>query len=153
MTENSNIYVTNIENETKQNSFFRKVLFTSCNQQLVVMSIKPNKDVPLEIHPTVDQFIRIEEGNCKIFTGKEQKYEHELTENMVAIVPANTWHRIVNTSKDKYLKLYTLYSPPNHPRGEIDVDNPEQTGGIYLMRNDKNRKNIIFELKKMNYIY
>lgn len=104
-------YVTDIEKATKQNDYFRKVLFTAGRSQLVVMTLQPNEDISMEVHPNIDQFIRIEEGQGKaILDG----IEHKLGENSAVVVPAGTWHNFINTSDRHPLKLYTIYSPPNH---------------------------------------
>lgn len=129
MADYSNIYITNIENETVKNKFFRHVLFTSGNQQLVVMSIKPKEDIPFEIHPNNDQFIRIEKGQGTLLVGPEKKSKYDLSDGIAFIIPANTWHQVINNSETEDLKLYTLYSPPHHPSGKIDVNRP-QSGGM-----------------------
>ena len=104
-------YVTNIEKTTKENTFFRKVLYTAKNCQLVVMSIKPGDEIGNEIHG-LDQFIRIEEGKAKaILNNGETSYK--LESEFAIIIPANTWHNIINTG-DTDLKLYSIYSPPEH---------------------------------------
>lgn len=109
-------YVTNIEEKTIQNSYFREVLHTTQHSQLVVMSLLPNEDIGVEVHETVDQFIRIEEGEAKAILDGE---EHSLSSGSVVIVPAGIKHNIVNTSSEKKLKLYTLYTPPHHKDGTI----------------------------------
>lgn len=110
-------YHSNIENETLTNDYFRKVLFTGKYSQLVVMSLKPGEEIGNEIHEGVDQFFRVEQGQAKVVleNGKE---EFTVSEDEVFIVPSGTWHNVVNTG-DKDLKLYTIYSPPNHPDGTI----------------------------------
>jgi len=109
-------YHADIEEETKNNTNFRKVLYTGKYQQLVVMSLKPGEDIGEEIHETVDQFFRIEEGEAKaIIDGVETV----LKEDDVVIVPAGSNHNLINTSKTEDLKLYTIYAPPNHPDGTI----------------------------------
>lgn len=108
-------YVINIEKATNENNFFRKVLYTAKNIQLVVMSLKPGEDIGEEIHQ-LDQFIRIESGEGKaILNG----VTHKLSDGFSVIVPAGIKHNIINTSSDKPLKVYTLYSPPNHLDGTI----------------------------------
>lgn len=108
-------YITNIETLSLENENFRKVLYTAKNSQLVVMSIKPNEDIGDEVHQ-LDQFIRCEKGQGKaILDGVERNFG----DGFVVVIPAGTRHNIVNTSSDKALKLYTLYSPPNHRDGVI----------------------------------
>ncbi|MDH7476092.1 MAG: cupin domain-containing protein [Microgenomates group bacterium] len=108
-------YHTNIESETLQNSYFRKVLFTGKYSQLVVMSLKPGEEIGDEVHETVDQFFRIEQGQAKFVVNGE---ETVVSEDEVFIVPAGARHNVINTG-DKDLKLYTIYSPPNHPDGTV----------------------------------
>ncbi|HNW23323.1 MAG TPA: cupin domain-containing protein [Candidatus Dojkabacteria bacterium] len=109
-------YTDNIEDRTLENSNFRKVLFTGKYMQLVVMSLKPREDIGEEVHDTVDQFFRIEEGEAKVVMNGEETI---LTDDMVAIVPAGTLHNVINTSDTNDLKLYTIYAPANHPEGTI----------------------------------
>ena len=108
-------YITNIEKLLLENQNFRQVLYTAKNSQLVIMSLKPNEEIGEETHQ-LDQFIRCESGQGKaILDGTD----HEIGDGFVVIVPAGTKHNIVNTSGEKLLKLYTLYSPPNHLDGII----------------------------------
>ncbi len=109
-------YVDNIEQKTLANSFFREVLFTGKYSQLVVMSLLPNEEIGMEVHPTVDQFFRIEKGQGKVVMNGE---EHEIKDGSAIIVPAGTNHNVINTSAGEELKLYTIYSPPNHPDKKI----------------------------------
>jgi len=110
-------FVGNIENLTLKNKYFREVLFTGKFAQLVVMCLQPGEEIGNEVHEHVDQFFRIEEGEAKfVFNGKE---EHIVHGSDAVIVPAGTFHNVINTSKNKQLKLYTVYSPPNHPAGTI----------------------------------
>ena len=109
-------YYVDIEKRTRENDYFREVLFTGPLSQLVVMSLQPGEEIGLEIHPETDQFIRVEEGEGKaILHGTEYK----LKDGSAIIIPAGTEHNIINTSSQKALKLYTLYSPPEHPRDTI----------------------------------
>ncbi|MGD0574311.1 MAG: cupin domain-containing protein [Anaerolineales bacterium] len=110
-------YAGSIEKETLKNKFFRRVLFTGKHAQLVVMCLQGGEDIGNEVHPDVDQFFRIETGEAKfVFNGKE---EHVVGEGGAVIVPAGTYHNVINTSKTKLLQLYTVYSPPNHPDGTV----------------------------------
>ena len=106
-------YVGSIEKATVNNAYFRQVLFTGKYSQLVVMCLQPNEEIGNEVHPSVDQFFRIEEGNAKfVFHGKE---EHLVGDGDAVVVPAGTYHNVINTSSSKPLRLYTVYTPPNHP--------------------------------------
>lgn len=105
----------NIEYLTKSNKHFRKVLFTGPRSQLVVMNLKPGEEIGEEVHSGNDQFIRIEEGAGEaILDGKKAKIE----DNWAIVIPSGMKHNIINTSK-KPLKLYTIYSPPEHKDGTI----------------------------------
>jgi len=102
-----------IEKLTLSNDYFRQVLFTGKHAQLVLMSLHPGEEIGSEVHPNVDQFFRIEQGTANfIFNGKET---HPAKDGDAVIVPAGTFHNVVNSSKTAKLKLYTIYSPPNHP--------------------------------------
>jgi mannose-6-phosphate isomerase-like protein (cupin superfamily) len=110
-------YVNSIEKQTLKNNYFRKVLFTGKHAQLVVMCLKPREEIGNEVHKHVDQFFRIEAGEARfVFNGKEK---HIAKNGDAVIVPAGTFHNVINNSKTKKLKLYTIYSPPNHPAGTI----------------------------------
>jgi mannose-6-phosphate isomerase-like protein (cupin superfamily) len=103
-------YVINIEKATLKNNYFREVLYTTKNSQLVVMSLKPHEEIGEEVHH-LDQFIKCEAGEGKaILNG----VTHKISEGFCVVVPAGAKHNIINTSSEKPLKLYTLYSPPNH---------------------------------------
>lgn len=127
---NTQVFSINIENESKNNMNFRKVLHTTDHQQLVVMSLKPNENISREKH-TGDQFIRIEEGEAKAIINDTQQIP--LPKNSIIMIPANTYHEIINTSSTEHTKLYTIYSPPQHPKNQIDVNKPEesQEGGNF----------------------
>ncbi|HOX96039.1 MAG TPA: cupin domain-containing protein [Candidatus Woesebacteria bacterium] len=113
---------TDIEAETLSNTNFRKVLFTGTHSQLVVMSLLPSEDIGMEVHANVDQFFRFEAGEGKaILNGEETLFKA----NDVVIIPAGTNHNIINTSTTEPLKLYTIYSPANHPDGTIHATKAE----------------------------
>jgi mannose-6-phosphate isomerase-like protein (cupin superfamily) len=106
-------YVGSIEKQTLANNYFRQVLFTGKYAQLVVMCLQPGEEIGNEVHPKVDQFFRIEQGEATfVFEGKEK---HVVKDGDAVIVPAGTYHNVINNSKTAKLKLYTIYSPPNHP--------------------------------------
>ena len=109
-------YVSNIEKETVENENFRKVLYTAKHSQLVVMSLKPGEEIGEEVHH-LDQFLRIEEGEngVAILDGAE----HSVGKDFAIVVPAGTRHNVVNKSTDKPMKLYTVYSPPEHKDGVV----------------------------------
>ena len=106
-------YVGPIEKQTLDNDYFRQVLFTGKYAQLVVMCLQPGEEIGNEVHANVDQFFRIEKGEASfVFNGNEK---HPVKDGDAVIVPAGTYHNVVNTSKTAKVKLYTIYSPPNHP--------------------------------------
>lgn len=109
-------YVTNIERDTLSNEDFRRVLFTGRNTQLVLMTLKPGEDIGRETHDEHDQFIRVEGGRGVAMLGGK---EHALSDGVAVVIPAGVEHNIINTSADSALRLYTLYSPPEHPDGTI----------------------------------
>ncbi len=111
-----NAYHADIEKETLQNENFRKVLFTAPHSQLVVMCLQPGEDIGSEVHHDHDQFFRIEQGSGM---AEIDGQEYQLIDDTVVIVPAGQEHNITNTSESEKMKLYTIYSPPEHPEGTI----------------------------------
>lgn len=109
-------YVIDLEKETVANSDFRRVLYTGHHTQLVLMSLAPNEEIGSEVHPNIDQFFRFDSGSGKVVING---VEHEISDGFGVIVPAGAEHNVINTSADKPLKLYTLYSPPEHIDGTI----------------------------------
>jgi mannose-6-phosphate isomerase-like protein (cupin superfamily) len=110
-------YFGSIENATEKNNYFRKVLFTGKRLQLVVMALQPQEEIGNEVHRNVDQFFRVEEGRAKfVLNGTEVRI---LGPGGAAVVPAGTFHNVINTSKTDPLKLYTIYAPPQHPEGTV----------------------------------
>lgn len=109
-------FITNIENDTLKNNNFRKVIYTAKKQQLVLMSLKPLEDIGMEIHKGVDQFIRIEKGRgVAVLNGDT----YALRDGVCIVIPSGVEHNIINTSKKNALKLYTIYSPPEHKPNTI----------------------------------
>lgn len=104
-----NGYILNIEKETLENTDYRRVLYTAQNCQLVLMSLKPGEEIGEEIHE-LDQFIRVEAGNAKVYL---DGVEHELNADMAVVMPRGTKHNVKNVGVAD-LKLYSLYSPPQH---------------------------------------
>ena len=110
-------YVGPIEKQTLENAYFRQVLFTGKHTQLVVMSLQPGEEIGKEMHPNVDQFFRIEQGEARFVLS--EKEEHLVRDGDAVVVPAGTYHNVLNSSKMTPLRLYTIYSPPNHPDGTV----------------------------------
>lgn len=112
----------NIEKETLENNNFRRVLYTGKNSQLVLMSLKPQEEIGMEVHPDNDQFFRFEkgEGKCVI-----DGHEYALKDGSAIVVPAGAEHNIINISQTEDLKLYTIYSPAHHKDGIIRATKEE----------------------------
>ncbi len=107
---------TNIEKDVLANKDFRRVLYTGKHSQLVLMTLQPNEEIGMEVHPDNDQFFRFETGQGKcIIDGNE----YTLGDGSVIVVPAGAQHNIINTSGTQELKLYTIYSPPHHQDGVV----------------------------------
>jgi mannose-6-phosphate isomerase-like protein (cupin superfamily) len=114
-------WVGDIEKATLENDTFRTALFTGEHTQLTVMRLAPGEDIGREAHDGIDQFLRIEQGTARVELGttEEQIDEaHDVEDDWAIIIPAGVWHNVVNTG-DGELKLYSLYSPPEHPAGTV----------------------------------
>lgn len=114
-------FVVNIDQAAKQNNTFRTALWTGNHLQVVLMSINVGEKIGLEVHPKVDQFLRIEDGQGIVQMGntKDNLYlQKRVYDDYAIMVPAGTWHNLINTG-DRPLKLYTIYAPPEHPFGTV----------------------------------
>ena len=118
MTENGSKkgFNINIENETVENENYRKVLYTSKYSQLVVMSIKPGEEIGMEVHEDHDHFFRFEKGLGKVIINETS---YQVKDGDCIIVPAGAKHNVINVSDSEVLKLYTIYSPPEHKDGTL----------------------------------
>lgn len=114
-------WVGDIEQQTLDNDTFRTVAYTGAHTQLTFMRLAPGEDIGREAHPHLDQFLRVESGRGRVELGEsEDRIEetYEVGPDWAVIVPAGVWHNLVNTGDDE-LKLYSLYSPPEHPDGTV----------------------------------
>jgi mannose-6-phosphate isomerase-like protein (cupin superfamily) len=114
-------WVGDIEQATLDNDTFRAVLFTGDHTQLTVMRLAAGEDIGVEAHDDRDQFLRIEQGQARVELGKSKDAmdeTHDVGDDWAIIVPAGVWHNVVNTGESE-LKLYSLYSPPEHPPGTV----------------------------------
>jgi len=114
-------WVGNVEQQTLENANFRTVLFTGGKVQLTVMSLAPGEEIGVEMHDHLDQFLRIEQGTAKVTFGRSAEVvdeEHDVADDWAVIVPGGVWHNVINTGPED-LKLYSLYSPPEHPAGAL----------------------------------
>lgn len=113
--------IVNIDRATKMNPNYRTALWTGEHLQLTLMSIPVGGDIGLEMHPDVDQFIRIESGRALVKMGKSRNalnYQKQGDGSFAVVVPAGTWHNVINAGSAP-LKLYSIYAPPHHPFGTI----------------------------------
>jgi mannose-6-phosphate isomerase-like protein (cupin superfamily) len=111
----------NLEDLSLENDNFRKVLYTGSSSQLVLMSLRPGEDIGEEVHD-VDQFFRVESGQgAAVLDGAE----YQLEDGSSLVVPAGATHNVINTSEDEALKLYTIYSPPEHKDGTVHATKDE----------------------------
>ncbi len=130
-------WVDDVEKVTLENETFRTVLFTGEHTQLTVMRLAPGEDIGAEAHDDIDQFLRIEQGQGRVEMGESEDamdQTHDVSDDWAIIVPAGVWHNVVNTG-DSDLKLYSLYSPPEHPpetvhrtKAEADAAEAEHHG-------------------------
>ncbi|MEC0373195.1 cupin domain-containing protein [Paenibacillus chibensis] len=121
-----NPFAINIEEAAKQNSNYRTALWTGEHLQVTLMSINVGEDIGLEIHPALDQFLRIEEGQGLFQMGRSKDrldFQEKVFENFAIMVPAGTWHNLTNTG-NKPIKLYSIYAPPQHPYGTVQQTKP-----------------------------
>jgi len=116
------IFKGNIEQLSKNNKFYRNVLYTNRKQQLVIMSLLPLEEIGMEKHRHTSQFIRVEKGKGM---ANINGHRYLLKDGDSVVIPPGTWHNIVNTSKTRSLKLYTIYSPPEHPKNTRQKLKPE----------------------------
>ncbi len=115
-------FTTNIENDTLENSDFRRVLYTAPNLQLVLMVLQPGEEIGTETHEHGDQFFRVEGGEGEAILDGEH---HTLADGDVVVIPAGTEHNIVNSSASAPLQVYTIYTPPEHPDGTVHATKAE----------------------------
>ncbi|CQR73287.1 Cupin domain protein [Sporomusa ovata DSM 2662] len=116
-------FIINIEQATKQNKAFRTTIWTGCFMQLTLMCIPRCGEIGLEIHPHLDQFIRIEKGLGIVKMGARKNdlcFQRKVGDGYAFIIPAGIWHNLINTGESP-LKLYSIYAPPQHPKGTVHL--------------------------------
>ncbi len=121
--------VINIEEATKSNHTFRTALWTGKHLQLTVMSINVKEDIGVEMHPDIDQFIRVEQGSGLVKMGYDRNnmnFQKSVNSSTAILIPAGTWHNIINTGETP-LKVYSIYAPPKHPKGTVHKTKAEAT--------------------------
>ena len=122
-------FVVNIQKAALRNSAFRTALWTGNHLQLTLMSIPAGKDIGLEMHPDVDQFLRIENGRGLVMMGESENnlpFRQPAYRGSAIFIPAGTWHNLINTGRGP-IKLYSIYAPPNHPWGTAHTTKAEDT--------------------------
>ena len=115
-------FCSNIEKDTLDNENFRKVIYTAKHCQLVLMSLAPNEEIGMEVHPDNDQFFRFEKGQGKVFIDGN---EYDVADGTAVIVPAGSQHNVVNVSATERLNMYTIYSPAHHKDGVVRATKAE----------------------------
>ncbi len=114
-------FVININEATKLNNNYRTALWTGCHLQVTLMSINVGEDIGLEIHPDLDQFIRLEQGQGVVVMGDRRDrldFKEKVCDDFAFVIPAGKWHNLINTGSIP-IKLYSIYAPPQHPRGTV----------------------------------
>lgn len=114
-------FIVNINQFAKMNNSFRTALWTGDWLQVTLMSIPVGEDIGIEMHPDTDQLIKIEDGCARIMTGKSKNalnYQKTVSAGYALIIPAGTWHNVINTGK-RPLKVFSVYAPPHHPFGTV----------------------------------
>lgn len=128
-----NPYITNIEQMAIRNQNFRTAIWTGEHMQATLMCIPPCGEIGLEIHPSTDQFIRIEQGCAIVIIGKSKNYMdfgQNMSKNDAVFIPAGNWHNIMNVGK-QVLKVSVIYTPPNHPKGTIHCTKEDAENSHY----------------------
>jgi mannose-6-phosphate isomerase-like protein (cupin superfamily) len=115
-------FCSNIEKDTLENTNFRKVLYTGKHSQLVLMALKPNEEIGMEVHNDNDQFFRFEKGQGKVVIDGN---EYQVSDGFAVVVPAGAQHNVINASATDELKLYTIYSPAHHKDGVVRATKAE----------------------------
>lgn len=115
-------YSVNLEEKTLAGNNFREVLYTTQRSQLVIMTLQPGEEIGLEKHEGHDQFIRVEAGTGVAILDGEK---HALEDGVAVVIPAGTEHNVINTSESEPMRLYTLYTPPEHPDGTVHATKAE----------------------------
>jgi mannose-6-phosphate isomerase-like protein (cupin superfamily) len=116
-------FVVNINEAAKQNNTYRTALWTGNHLQVTLMSINVGEDIGLEIHPNIDQFLRVEQGQGVVQMGKTKdhlNFVQKVNDDFAIMIPAGTWHNVTNTGNTP-LKLYSIYAPPQHPFGTVHL--------------------------------
>ena len=126
-------FVFNIDRAAMQNTNYRTALWTGCYLQLTLMCITTGGEIGLEVHQDTDQFLRIEDGNGIVMMGPDKSclnFQHPVCGGYAIFVPAGTWHNLINTG-NRPLKIYTVYAPPHHPHGTVQMTKAQADAEVY----------------------
>lgn len=126
-------FVFNSEKAAKQNDNFRSTVWTGNHLQVTLMSIEVGEEIGVENHPNIDQFLQIEQGYGLVKMGYNKdamNMQAEVSDDDAIIVPAGTWHNLINTGKVP-LKLFSIYAPPQHPHGTVHITKEDAQAGEY----------------------
>jgi mannose-6-phosphate isomerase-like protein (cupin superfamily) len=137
-----NPFVININEVTKQNRTFRTALWTGKHLQVTLMSLNPGEDIGLEMHPDVDQFLRVEQGQGIVQMGNSRNnlsFQRKVFDDSAIVIPAGKWHNLTNTGNVP-LKLYSIYAPPNHPFGTVHTTKAEAMAAEEHHNHNQNRQ-------------
>jgi mannose-6-phosphate isomerase-like protein (cupin superfamily) len=114
-------FVINIHEASKRNNSYRTALWTGQHLQVTLMNLNAGEDIGLEMHPAVDQFFRIEQGQGIVQMGNTREqlnFVRNVHDDDAIMIPAGTWHNVTNTGNIP-LKIYSIYAPPQHPFGTV----------------------------------
>ena len=148
------VFVDDIEKLTLENTDYRRVIFTTDKSQLVLMSIPAKEDIEMEVHD-VDQFFRIEQGYGELQIGKKQigkNQKYPIKDKTAMVIPAGTFHRVVNVGNIP-LKLYSIYTPPEHPRGRVDKTKNSTLSNSELLFSNNSKPKENMNLMKLFYLF
>jgi mannose-6-phosphate isomerase-like protein (cupin superfamily) len=110
-----------IEEATRHNETYRTVAWTGRYLQVTLMTIPVGESIGLERHPATDQFLRLDSGRGRAVMGAakdELDFEQDVTDGWAVLVPAGTWHDVINVG-DEPLRIYTVYAPTHHAPGVV----------------------------------
>jgi len=142
-------FVVNINEATKQNNTYRTALWTGTHLQVTLMSLNVGEDIGLEMHPNVDQFLRIEQGQGITQMGKNKdnlNFTRNVYDDSAIMIPAGTWHNLTNTGNIP-LKLYSIYAPPNHPFGTVHPTKAEAMAAEQSNGHSHSKRNTVISGK------
>src|SRR3989344_1392847 len=115
------VFHKNIIEFAKQNENFRQVVSPKKHSKIVLMSLLPREDIGEEVHDAVDQILVFVQGNGEAVIESQPS---PVKEGDLVFVNAGVKHNFINTGSTP-LKIYTVYSPVNHPADRIQKTKAE----------------------------